>query len=98
MGEGRGAYRVLVGRSDGKRPPGRSRRRWKDNIKMARQEVGWKIMYSIGLAQDTNRWWALVNEVTFGFHKMRGICCLASLLLGVSSSWIRNFIHSNTFL
>jgi hypothetical protein len=45
------------------------------------QEVGWKSMYSIGLAQDTNRWWALVNEITFGFHKMQGTCCLAEELL-----------------
>ena len=43
--------------------------------------MGWKSMYSIGLAQDTNRLWALVNEVTFGFHKMRGICCLAAEVL-----------------
>ena len=103
VGEGRGAYGVLVGRPDGKRPPGRPRCRWKDNIKMDRQEVGWKSIQSIGLAQDTNRWWAFVNEVSFEFHNMRRICCLAeellaSLLDGVSSSWIRNFIHSNTFI
>jgi hypothetical protein len=41
MGEGRGAYRVLVGRPEGRRPFGRSRRRWEDNIKMDLQEVGW---------------------------------------------------------
>jgi hypothetical protein len=41
MGEGRGAYRVLVGRSEGRRPLGRLRRRWEDNIKMDLQEVGW---------------------------------------------------------
>jgi hypothetical protein len=41
MGEGRGAYRVLVGRPEGRRPLGRSRRRWEDNIKMDLQEVGW---------------------------------------------------------
>jgi hypothetical protein len=41
MGEGRGAYRVLVGRPEGRRPLGRPRRRWEDNIKMDLQEVGW---------------------------------------------------------
>jgi hypothetical protein len=41
MGEGRGAYRVLVGKPEGRRPLGRSRRRWEDNIKMDLQEVGW---------------------------------------------------------
>jgi hypothetical protein len=41
MGEGRGAYRVLVGRPEGRRPLGRPRRKWKDNIKMYPQEVGW---------------------------------------------------------
>jgi hypothetical protein len=42
MGEGRGAYRVLVGRPEGRRPLGRPRRRWEDNIKMDLQEVGWR--------------------------------------------------------
>jgi hypothetical protein len=41
MGEGRGAYRILVGRPEGRRPLGRPRRRWEDNIKMNLQEVGW---------------------------------------------------------
>ena len=41
MGERRGAYNVLVGKSEGKRPPGRTRRRWEDNIKMDLQKVGW---------------------------------------------------------
>jgi hypothetical protein len=41
MGEGRGAYRILVGRPEGRRPLGRPRRRWEDNIKMDLQEVGW---------------------------------------------------------
>ena len=41
MGEGRGSYRVLVGKAEGKRPLGRPRRRWEDNIKMDLQEVGW---------------------------------------------------------
>jgi hypothetical protein len=41
MGAGRGVYRVLVGRPEGRRPLGRSRRRWEDNIKMDLQDVGW---------------------------------------------------------
>ena len=70
MEEGRGVYRVLVGKPDGKRPLGRHRRRWEDNIKMDLQEVGCEGMDWIELAEDRDRWRALV---TFGFYKMRGI-------------------------
>ena len=63
MGEGRGVYRVLVGKPDGKRPLGRPRHRWEDNIKMDLQEVGCGGMDWISLAQDTDRWRALVNAV-----------------------------------
>jgi hypothetical protein len=74
MGEERGAYRILVGRPEGRRPLGRPRRRWEDNIKMDLREVGWGGMNWIELAQDRDRWRALVNAVmNFGFHKMRGI-------------------------
>ena len=74
MGERRGVYRVLVCKPEGKRPHGRPRRTWKDNIKLDRQEVGCGGMDWIELAEDRERWPALVNEVTnFGFHKMRGI-------------------------
>ena len=63
MGEGRGVHSVLVGKPEGKRPLGRPRRRWEDNIKMDLQEVGeggdW-----MELAQDRERWRALVNTVT----------------------------------
>jgi hypothetical protein len=62
MGEKSGAYRILVGRSEGRRPLGRPRRRWEDNIKMALQEVGWGMDW-IELAQDRERWWAVVNAV-----------------------------------
>jgi len=61
MGEGRGVYRVLVGKPEGKRPL--RRRRWKDNIKMDLQEVGCRDMDRIELAQDRDRWRALVNVV-----------------------------------
>jgi hypothetical protein len=63
MGEKRNAYRLLVGRQEGKRPLGRPRRRWVDNIKMGLGEVGWGDVDWIGLAQDRNRWRALVNSV-----------------------------------
>ena len=61
-GEGRGVHRALVGKPEGKRPLGRPRRRWEDNIKMDLREVGgggdW-----MELAQDRDRWRAVVNAV-----------------------------------
>jgi len=63
MGEERGAYRVLVGKLEGKRSLGRPRSRWVDNIRMDLQEVGCGYMDWIGLAQDRNRLWTLVSAV-----------------------------------
>ena len=63
MGESRGVYRVLVGKPEGNRPLGRPRRRWKDNIKMDIQEVGCEGMDWIELAQDKDRWRALMFAV-----------------------------------
>ena len=63
MGEGRDVYRVWVGKHAGKRPLGRPRHRWEDNIKMDLQEVRCRGMGWIKLAQDRDRWWALVNAV-----------------------------------
>jgi hypothetical protein len=63
MREKRNAYRLLVGKPEGKRPLGRPRRRWVDNIKMDLGLVGWADVDWIGLAQDKNRWRALVNSV-----------------------------------
>ena len=63
MGERRGVYRVLLGKPEGKRPLGRTRRRWEDNIKMDLQEVRCGGMDWIEVAQDRDRWRALVNEV-----------------------------------
>jgi hypothetical protein len=63
MGEKRNAYRLLVGKPVGKRPLGIPRRRWVDNIGMDLGEVGWGGVDWIGLAQDRNRWRALVNSV-----------------------------------
>jgi hypothetical protein len=61
MGESRGLYRVLVGKPEGKRPLGRPRRRWEDNMKMDLQEIGCKGMDWIKLAQDRDRWRIIVN-------------------------------------
>jgi len=63
MGKRRGVYRVLVGTSEGKRPLGRPRRRWEDNIKTDLQEVGCGVVEWIDLAQDRDRWRAGVNAV-----------------------------------
>ena len=63
MGEERGVYRVLVGKPEGKTPLGRPRHRWEDNIKMDLQEMVCGDMDWIKLAQDRERWWALVNAV-----------------------------------
>ena len=64
MGEEREAYRVLVGKSEGKTPLGRPRHRWVDNIRMyLLHEVGCGYMDWIGLAQDTDRWRTLVSAV-----------------------------------
>jgi hypothetical protein len=63
MGEKRNVYRLLVGKAEGKRPLGRTRRRWIDNIKMDLLEIGVSIVDWIGLAQDRYRWRALVNSV-----------------------------------
>jgi hypothetical protein len=61
-GEKRNSYRLL-GKPEGMRPLGRPRRRWLDNIRMDLVEVGWDDVDSIGLAQDRDRWRALVNWV-----------------------------------
>jgi hypothetical protein len=63
MGEKRNVYRLLVGKPEGKRPLGRPRRRWMDNIKLDVFEIGLNVMDWIGLAQDRYRWRALANSV-----------------------------------
>ena len=74
MGDDRGVHRVLVGKPEGKRPLGGPRRRREDNIKMDLQEVGGGRGDWMELAQDRDRWRALVGTVrTFGFHKCGAI-------------------------
>jgi len=74
MGQGRGVHRVLVGKPEVKRPFGRPRRRWENNIKMDLQEVRGGCGDWMGLAQDRDRWRALVSTVmNIRVPKMRGI-------------------------
>jgi hypothetical protein len=63
MGETRNAYRILVGKPEGKRPLGRPRCRWVDNIKMGLRQIGWDGMDWIELFQDRDQWRALVNTM-----------------------------------
>jgi hypothetical protein len=63
MGEKMNAYRILVGNPEGKRPLGRPKRRWVDNIKIDLREIGWVSRDWIDLAQDRDQWRALVNAV-----------------------------------
>jgi hypothetical protein len=73
MGEGRGVHSVLVGKSEGKRPFGRPRRRWDDNIKRDLQELGGVCGDWMELVQDRDRWRALVSTVrNLRVPKMRG--------------------------
>ena len=73
-GEWRGVHRVLVGKPEGKRPLGRPRRRWEDNIKMDLQDVEGSRGDWMELAQDRDMWRALVSTVmNLGVPKMRGI-------------------------
>ena len=74
MGEGRGVHRVLVGKPEGKRPLGRPRHRWEDNIKTDLQEVEGACRDWMELAQDRDRWRALVSTVmNLRVPKMWGI-------------------------
>jgi hypothetical protein len=62
-GEKRNAYRILVGKPEGRRPLGRTRRRWVDNIKIDLRETGWDGVDWVDLAHDRDQWRALVNTV-----------------------------------
>jgi len=74
VGERRGVYRVLMVKPEGKKPLGRTRCRWKDNVKKHLQEVGCRGMDWIDLAREGERWRSFeCGNGTVGFHKMRGI-------------------------
>jgi hypothetical protein len=62
-GEKRNAYRILVGNPEGKRPLGKPRRRWVDNIKIGLREIGWNGVDWIDLTQERDRWSAFMNTV-----------------------------------
>jgi hypothetical protein len=81
-GEKRNAYRLLVGKPEGKRPLGRPIHRWVDNIRMDLGEMGWGDVDWIGLAKDRNRWRALVNSVL----NLRVPCNAGKLSSGLSIS------------
>jgi hypothetical protein len=90
MGEVRGAYNILVGRPEGRRPLGRPRRRWEDNIMMDLREIWFGAVDWIHWAQDSDRWRALVNTVmNLRVHKMRVISLLAERTLSFlrKASW-----------
>jgi hypothetical protein len=57
----RNVYKILIGKADGKRPLGSSRRRWEDNIRIDVREIGWEVVDCIHLAQDRDHWRAVVN-------------------------------------
>jgi len=63
MGEMRNSYRISVGRHEGKKPLGRPRHRWKDNIRMDLKEIGWEGVDWMHLVQDRDQWRALVNTI-----------------------------------
>jgi hypothetical protein len=63
MGEETNVYRILMGKPEGKRPLGRPRRRWEDEIRMELRGIGWRSVDWIQLAQDRDRWRALVHKV-----------------------------------
>jgi hypothetical protein len=63
MGALRNMYKILVGKPEGKRPLGRRRCRWENNIKMNLTEIGWEDVKWLLLVQDMDQWWALVNTV-----------------------------------
>jgi hypothetical protein len=65
-GAKRNAYRILVGKLEGKRPLGRTRRRWMDSSKMGLKEIGWGGMDWIDLAQDREQWRVFVNTINAG--------------------------------
>jgi hypothetical protein len=88
MGEKRNAYRLFVRKPERKRPLGRPRSRWVDNIKMDLGEVGWGDVDWIGLTKDRNRWRALVNSVL----NLRVPCNAGKLSSGLTYSGLSSSV------
>jgi hypothetical protein len=83
IGENRNAYRILVGKPGSKRPLGRPRHRWADNIEMDLREIGWDGMYWIDLAQDRDQW----RTHEHGEEPLGSITC------GEVLEWLHNWQH-----
>jgi hypothetical protein len=95
-GEKRGMYRILVGESEGKRPLGRPRFRWEDNIRIDLQEVGCGGVDWIGLAHDRDRWWAIVNAVmNFRIQKTAGNFLSSYKLVNFSRRTLLHGVSNN---
>ena len=92
-GDSRGVYRVLVEKPEGKRPLGRLRRRWEDNIKMDLQEVGCRGMDWIDLAQDRDRWRSLVNAVMNLRVPFRFIWCVSCTVVVLTCFVMCGFVY-----
>jgi hypothetical protein len=106
MGEGRNVYRVLVGKPEGKSQLERPRRRWEDEIKMDLRELGWGCVEWTHLAQDRDRWRAVVNAVmnlrvlasqssmALGRHQWSCYIALATFFISLSSVRISYIMNS----
>jgi len=95
MGEERGVYRVLVGKLEGRRPLGRLRRRWVDNIRMDLREVGCGFMDWTGLVQDRERWRTFVSAVM----NLRVPCNAGNFLTSCKPvSFSRRTLHRGTII
>jgi hypothetical protein len=79
MWEMRDSYKMLVGKPEGKRLPGRTRHRWEDSIKICLGEIGWEVVDWIHLAQDRYEWWAPVNMIIYLWilYKRQGMLWVA---------------------
>jgi hypothetical protein len=89
MGKKRNAYRLLMGKPEGKRPLGRPGRRWVDNISMDLGEEGWGYVDLIGLAKDRNSWRAVVNSVL----NLQVPCNAGKLSSGLASSGLSSSVQ-----
>jgi hypothetical protein len=89
MGVRRNAYRILVRKPEGRRPLGRPRRRWVDNIKMDLREIGWAGMNWLDLVQDRDQWTALVNTVMNLRVLYNAGKFLSSCTIGGFSRWVQ---------